>query len=190
MSDSRRFDFYARAAKGGDDECWPFLGARTTKGYGCYRFDGRQQMAHRVSYQLTRGAIPAGLLICHTCDNPPCVNPAHLFLGSYADNNRDASRKGRAAFGDRNGTRTHPEVVKRGGANPNAKLDEDAVRWIRVMYSLGSTQREIAEQFGIAQTVAGDAVTGRQWGHVNSPGPMLVRANYRSLRRQLPKGKR
>ncbi len=98
--------------------CWPWIGARNPGGYGNFGIGYRTHRASRVAYELTFGPIPAGMFVCHSCDNPPCCNPEHLFLGTNADNLRDMATKGRAtggkATGDRNGMRTHPESVRRG----------------------------------------------------------------------------
>ena len=82
--------------------CWEWNGPRNKAGYGSYRRDLFQvpykeavQLAHRHAYVLTHGPIPDGMCVCHTCDNPPCINPDHLFLGSQADNHHDAQAKGR-----------------------------------------------------------------------------------------------
>lgn len=89
-------DFWALVQVGAVGECWPWLGPRTEKGYG--RWDGTGERAHRVAWEVTRGRpLPDGLRALHTCDNPPCCNPAHVWAGTDAENVRDCVRKGRRA---------------------------------------------------------------------------------------------
>lgn len=77
------------------ESCWNWTRYRNEWGYGRLRVNGEKQLAHRVSFQLFRGPIPAGMLVCHTCDNPACINPSHLFLGTNQDNVTDCMAKGR-----------------------------------------------------------------------------------------------
>jgi hypothetical protein len=105
--------------------------------------------AHRVSYEIEFGSIPDGLFVCHHCDNPECVNPSHLFIGTQLDNRRDAVKKGRTA---------------RGSKSASAKLNEADVRFIRFWVSLGYLQREIAKCFNVGQTTISAIVTGQNWG--------------------------
>lgn len=138
--EAHTFDWYIEAAS--DDECWPWRGTiNRTTGYGQWWHDGRAMRAHRAAYERVHGPIPDGLIVCHRCDNPPCCNPAHLFLGTQADNQRDKKNKGRTSRGERNG----------GGG----KLTENDVREIRRLAANGERYIVIASQFGVTPTMRG-----------------------------------
>ncbi len=89
----------------GGPGCWPYPGAAITGGYRRVKWAGGRKLVHRLSWELVHGSIPDGMCVLHRCDNPPCVNPEHLWLGTYADNNADMKAKGRAA----NRLTHHPE---------------------------------------------------------------------------------
>lgn len=123
--------------------CWVWSG-QTHKGYGRIKVNGKKCLAHRVAWELINGEIPDNMCVCHKCDNPPCCNPAHLFLGTKADNNRDKTEKGRAAKG---------ENFKM------AKLTDAQVHELRARYAEGGiTQRSLAMEYGICVTYVSDIV--------------------------------
>lgn len=93
--------FFAKVQVSEPDRCWLWTGRRSPRGYGVFWLDGKNRRAHRVSYEMHIGAISDGVFVCHECDNPPCVNPAHLFLGTHLDNVRDMCVKGRHAESQR-----------------------------------------------------------------------------------------
>lgn len=93
--------FWPRVDVRGPEECWPWKGSRTRGGYGHASREGKSVRAHRVAYQLAKGLIPAGLVVRHKCDNPPCCNPAHLELGTHKQNKDDSIQRGRSRALDR-----------------------------------------------------------------------------------------
>lgn len=129
--------------------CIEWVAGKNDKGYGVAHSRGKQFYAHRLTYELAFGPIPAGLFVCHQCDNPACVRPAHLFLGTQRDNIRDASRKGRMASGE---------------ANRHAKLTEEDVCEMRARFASGETTiAKLAAEYGIGPSGIGRAVRGRTW---------------------------
>ena len=99
------------------DDCIEFFGRRNPKGYGVAHAFGRTQLAHRIAWIFSFGDIPPGLCVCHHCDNPPCINPGHLFIGTNQDNVDDCVSKGRQAKGDLNGSHTQPDKRACGDRN-------------------------------------------------------------------------
>jgi hypothetical protein len=143
--------FWARVEKGSD--CWPFRGHDAGLGYRAVKLSDKKIYAHRAAWMLTHGPIPDGLFVCHACDNPPCVRPDHLFLGTTADNNRDRMRKGR---------NREPAV---GEAHPMVKLSEAQVREIRARYQKGIGKR-LAAEYGITNANLHRIVKRRTWKHI------------------------
>lgn len=141
--------FWGKVDKSG--ECWVWTAGRDPKGYGRIFLEGRAQIAHRVAWRLSFGAIPDGLFVCHHCDNPPCVRPSHLFLGTNADNSADRDRKGR----------TNNSTA--GEANVNARLTAAQVRLIR---ESTKSERELGREFGVKGAAIGKARRRETWRHV------------------------
>lgn len=146
--------FWTKVDKKGENDCWNWFGAKNRKGYGQIKSDGVLKIAHRLSYEMHVGVIPDGHFVCHTCDNPSCVNPAHLFTGTAADNNADRDAKGRS--------HTH-----RGDDHPSAILTYDDVRLIREEYALGRvSQVVLADKFGVSNSAIHLIVKRKVWSEV------------------------
>ncbi len=155
--------FWRRVQKTGT--CWLWTGHRDRKGYGAFTAPGIW-LAHRFSYQLHHGPIPAGMLVCHKCDNPPCVNPDHLFLGTPKDNMVDAAQKQRMARGSKNAAHLYPERVLRGSRHASSKLTEEIVLNIRSAYAAGGvTHQELGKRYGVHASTICKIIRRIMWAH-------------------------
>lgn len=158
MSETVRF--WSQVQRGGSETCWPWTGKKIKGGYGDFvRFvDGKwtHSIAHRWSWVEANGPIPRGLFVCHRCDNPPCVNPSHLFLGTALDNERDKIAKGRLE-------------CRVGERNPNARIGPDDVREIRRLRGEGRTLAGIARRYGLHPETVRRIALGRSWCRVDAP---------------------
>lgn len=153
--------FWEKVLKAGAGDCWEWTAAKKGIGYGQIargRKGAGPITAHRLSYEIHHGPVPNGRFVCHTCDNPGCVNPAHLYAGSPADNMRDRKQRGRATGGRPVGS------VPSGGNSPTAKITEQDAR--KIIEWQGSV-REIAKIFGISESQARRIRSGKQWGHLH-----------------------
>lgn len=153
--------FWAKVQK--DEGCWLWTAHRNHRGYGIFNLNGRTSRAHRVAYTLTKGPIPDGAIVCHTCDNPPCCNPDHLWLGTLADNNRDKTCKGRNVRPIRDETAVN---YIRGEDSNFAKLMEADVRAIRARRIAGDRTKDIAADYKIDRTLVWQICKGKVWSHV------------------------
>jgi len=145
--------FWSKVEKGNPDECWEWIAAKHRFGYGMLGVDNKVIYAHRFSWQIHFGDIPPGMEVCHSCDNPSCVNPNHFFLGTQTDNVRDMQQKGR-----------HRGGSLPGESHPQSKLTREQVQAIRKRYAQGGiSQRTLAEQYDMCQSAIGNIVRRKSW---------------------------
>jgi hypothetical protein len=136
------------------DSCWNWTAAKNKKGYGLLNTKiSKSTLAHRVIWELINGEIPKGMLVCHHCDNPSCVNPGHLFLGTNDDNMLDRKLKGR-------------NILFSGSLNSKAKLTEEDVASIRVKRSQGIKNIDLAKEYGVSSQLITRITQRTTWRHV------------------------
>lgn len=159
--------FWSRVAKGAPDECWPWQYGTNSDGYGNFKLnDGSQIGSHRFSWSLENGPIPDGMHVLHSCDNPPCVNQNHLFLGNQEINVADMMSKGRGnkSSGDdwykRQGQQARGERIAR------AIFTESDVISIRAKVSAGQTVASLAREMSVNDSAIRHIVKRRSWKHV------------------------
>ena len=126
--------------------CWEWSGTTGTFGYGAFSINNGTMKAHRYSYELHYGSIPKGMKVCHTCDNPSCVNPEHLFLGTQSDNMKDMLNKDRS-----------------GAAKLTIQLVSEILMWLK----LGYTVVDIAASYNVSYSAISHIKNGRSWRQCN-----------------------
>jgi hypothetical protein len=141
-----------RFQRNSDNECWPWTAYENIYGYGQFYHGGSYHPAHRVVYEQETGPIPAGMSVLHRCDNPICVNPNHLFLGTQAENVQDCIKKGRNNRGERNGM---------------AKLNAELVSEIRKAYEEGiGGYMKLGKRFGLPSGTIRNVIKRKRWSHL------------------------
>ena len=157
--------FTEKFSKGTPTSCWEWQAGTNGVGYGLlWNLEShRKVLAHRYSYEFHVGPIPSGLLVLHKCDNPPCVNPKHLFLGTFSDNSRDMVKKGRHRYV---GNPNNKPPIFRGSDHYLAKLTEDDVLDIYQLRISGMAIRAIARKYKMERTTIASICKGTGWPHV------------------------
>jgi hypothetical protein len=146
--------FWAKVDMRGPNECWPWLGGIKENGRGNFSIGHKNWQAHRMMWTLIKGPIPDGMLVCHHCDNGKCVNPDHLFLGTYQDNSDDMMRKGR-------------KRTLRGDDDPKSILTSDQVEEIRAKYVPRIySQFKLAKEYGVSRSNIENILHGLIWKHL------------------------
>jgi hypothetical protein len=135
-----------------EEGCWDWSGSCPNPGYGAFRYGMKKERCHRASWLIHYGEIPKGMFVCHTCDNPRCANPKHLFLGTCKDNNLDMMKKNRS-----------PILGKCGEDNPKCKLTKSSVDEIRNMIKNKIPQSEIAKLFNVTQSLISHINLKKVW---------------------------
>jgi predicted DNA-binding protein (UPF0251 family) len=147
------------------DVCWDWIRCLGKDGYGMFQINGRAIRAHRFSYLITNKKLPDGKLVCHTCDNPKCVNPNHLFLGSALDNVSDCIAKKR-------------RTPLKGDKSGRSKLKEDEVLSIFKTYNEGHvTQDELAQKYNVSSKTISKIITRTRWKHLSLIGQENISNN-------------
>lgn len=146
-------DFWGKVFRKGPEECWEWQGSTSKYGYGQIRMNGVLVGAHRYAWEMKHGRPAGSFDVCHRCDNPACVNPSHLFLGTHQENMEDCAAKGRTTRGER---------------NAQAKLSAADVRQMHVLSSAGVSQPLIAKRFGVSSSHVCTILSGKRWGHIAS----------------------
>ena len=142
-------EFIKDRVSNNENDCWIWNGSKHRQGYGHIRYNGKTALAHRVSWMIYNGGISEGIKVCHYCDEPSCVNPEHLFLGTQLDNVEDCIKKGRF-------TRNIPKTRR-------IKLNWEQVHQIKTLHGEGMKRKELEKKFNVSQTCIAKILTGVSW---------------------------
>lgn len=148
--------WFSKIVPNAETGCWE-VKTRTKKhgnnAYPTVRVGDKMMLLHRIAYEHFNGDVPDEMCVLHACDNPSCSNPSHLFLGTRIDNAKDRNAKGRQS---------------KGSNRPLAKISEEDIPMVHIMRSQGALQKEIAQRFGISQSLVGKILNNKRWVHCAS----------------------
>lgn len=151
--------FWSKVDKTEATGCWPWLGAKDQHGYGNFKVGRQVTKAHRVAFALHSGVWPDALMVCHSCDNPQCCNPDHLWTGTNQDNQIDCNNK----------DRREKQSWQKGMQNPGAKLTDQQVVEIIGRIANGDTNKAIAEIYGVSHAMVSCIRLGKAWPELQRP---------------------
>lgn len=177
ISDKEIDRFWKKVNIRSSDECWEWMASCNKKGYGRVKAFGTMTLAHRVSFFISNGYLTDGLFVCHTCDNPSCCNPIHLWEGTNDDNMQDCIAKGRhisqnpsSVSGENHFYNRKPELRPKGEKNSRAKLkDADVIEIIRMTREGIIPRNQIALMYGVSKGVIGKIAARLSWKHLTCP---------------------
>lgn len=161
--------FWQKVKVGTPDECWPYVGPTTKRGYCAFWFKPYRRLSHRVAWEITFGAIPGLLLVLHKCDNRRCCNPSHLFLGTDQTNADDKCSKGR-------------QYRMVGEGHPGHKLTQAQVVEIRNAYASGVSGNVLAQSYGLSEPYVFKVISGGTWK--DAGGPIVPPVKFTKPRKQ------
>lgn len=167
--------FWGRVERGSETECWPWLSSKSKLGYGKMSIGRKHIRANRFALVASGIEIPENMCACHTCDNPSCCNPNHLWIGSQADNQKDRAAKGRSSRGERNPSKTHPELFC-GEKHHASILTEEIVSELRRNPPIGLNISAESLKYSISPGGLRAAIVGSTWRHVPAMSPDNLRA--------------
>ena len=153
LSEKVLSSFYRMTKKDVEENCWLWSGKKNRWGYGKQKIGGKEYIASRLSWYIHNGKDPKSLEVCHRCNNPSCVNPKHLYLGTHAENLRDAGIDG---------------LMPRGSKNPGSKLTEDQVDELKRLSKSGMSSRKLSLLFPITPRSIRRIVSGARWKYHRS----------------------